>query len=302
MWSRCLRLILLTITQSRHHQQQPHLLQQLKIIPKFEGGLHQEQIFTPSAIISDGPLKLTCVVEDNPAVMQPQSPTPARLSFPHLQTGVLPKILSPFTKAGRLTQCQRQTSSANSRNATSLDVLSLDPDRTSAMKQQQLQAAHLEKQLLTSPALLAKTLIDTGDLQTPLDHFLQVHECYRCAALVLLYRNFFQLLRTRFPNSSTSEVPQFISAAYLQTLPGGPPQDRDDRAWVLSLAITILDILRTLPTSSGARFLQPMLLVIADSGFRPGNLTFMISRLRELDTLLCNAYSNPSRSFCPRFK
>lgn len=221
----------------------------------------------PSAIMSDTPLVLTEYLEGGPPISQAQSPQGPLLHFPHPWTGVSPQVLSLFAQVGRLARCCRQLcrgSAANAPSPTSF-CTEVHTQKILSMELQSSRAAKLEDRLLTLPAPLPETLVDTGDSRTPLDHYLLIHESHRCAALILLYRNFPELLHRRLPLSAASEFSQPVSVSYLQVLTGGPPEELNERAWITSLATTVVDMLRKLPTSSGTRFFQPLLILVAGS-------------------------------------
>ncbi|KAL7267689.1 hypothetical protein RUND412_009711 [Rhizina undulata] len=123
---------------------------------------------------------------------------------------------------------------------------------------------------------------DVGDANTPVQHLISIAEAYRYAALLQLYRGFPELLLKRLPreNSVAAEFDLF----------GGwfnGPHHHDDREYefefgdrvnaaegkrkaqarrfLSALAIEILRILKGIPSKSGTKAIQPILVLQASN-------------------------------------
>lgn len=195
---------------------------------------------------------------------QPQTKPYEVLSFPHPWTGVAPTVMSIFTRTGVLIRRTRQAQRILEADVESFNFTNALPlldivDLVEAQNTAQI----LEDELLNFDSLSASELVDTGDTRTPLDHFLKIHECYRCAALLLIYRVFPDILTRRLAVTEVQNDDAW-SASYFQSLlrSSGSGLDTSESKWLSSLAIYVLKHLEDLPMSSGTRFLQPILILV----------------------------------------
>jgi len=188
--------------------------------------------------------------------------------FPHPWTGVSPEIQIMFSKVGRLIRANCQISLV--RSAPRSD-LSLDPDfdlgaslEFFAILNLVAEAETLEEQLLSFEPPSITSLVDAGDENTPVQQYLSLAEAYRCAALIEIYRVFPDILQKRaavagsFPPGLVRNG-ELISSQLLALL--SVPQDPNDL--ITSLALHVVSILESIPSSSGTRCLQPIVLIAA---------------------------------------
>ncbi|KAK8230663.1 fungal-specific transcription factor domain-containing protein [Phyllosticta capitalensis] len=183
------------------------------------------------------------------------SPTAqARKLLPHPWTGIAPKVQTIFAEVGRLIRQERLSKSrdrANSRAKAAADNLAW--------------ATVLEDHLLSASLPTTEDLIDPGDVNTTRADFVAIGEAYRCAGLLELYRVFPSLLRKRslgisgHPTAHSSAAPPPTASQTSAT---------DARSFLNSLALHILSMLESLPSSSGTMSTQPILLVAAASELR----------------------------------
>lgn len=182
--------------------------------------------------------------------------------IPHPWTGIAPTIQSLFAEVGRLVRRERLLHMGS--------VLDL-----SEVSESLLLAASLEEDLLAAEYPLAEELADPGDDRTAKRDFIVMAEAYRCTGLLELYRVFPPLLQKRLGTStSTSTIPiseSHTNAALTNTANTPhfefetPHTTPDANLWISSLALHILSLLASLPSSSGTCCLQPILLVAAAS-------------------------------------
>lgn len=197
-----------------------------------------------------------------PGVNQPQEKI-----FPHPWTGVAPQAQKLFAQVGRLIRAHKKNVA---QDAASLDFLSLDlsfdlglPQSTST---QALETATiLEEELLSFEPPPESSLVDAGDENTPLNHYILLAEAFRCAALLQIYRVFPSILQLRVPGALNDfssppqqefTIPQQKQFKFLPLNPLQPPSD-----FLLSLALHTISLLEQIPTTSGTRCLQPIILI-----------------------------------------
>lgn len=182
------------------------------------------------------------------------STTPDGKFVPHPWTGIAPKVQMLFAEVGRLVRHER----------TSRLSGFLDPLDFAGMLSR---ASALEEELVAAEFPPDDDLIDPGDANTPKHDFVVLAEAYRCAGLLELYRIFPALLRKRLgtddPTCDDGPSFGFPSPCYETAR-----EAADVALWVDSLALHILDLLASLPASSGTCCLQPILLVTAASELR----------------------------------
>jgi hypothetical protein len=206
--------------------------------------------------------------------------------FPHPWTGVAPKVQRLFAQVGRLIRIYRKITSQEA--ASSLDFLSLDlrfdltcPQDFSARIEATVKAQSLEEELLSFEPPSVSTLVDAGDENTPVQQYLYLAEAYRCAALLEIYRIFPSILLKRVPltdNTFSSSIDlSFGNEQMFDFFPistSQPPQE-----FLISLALHTISILEKLPSSSGTRCLQPIVIIAAASELRfsPASLSDPLS-------------------------
>ncbi|RDW79579.1 hypothetical protein BP6252_04217 [Coleophoma cylindrospora] len=196
--------------------------------------------------------------------------------FPHPWTGVAPKIQQLFAQVGRLIRSFRRVIA---QDTTSLNYLSLDlgfdiaiPQDSIATMEATLRAQSLEEELLAVELPPVTKLVDAGDENTPVQQYLILAEAYRCVALLTIYRVFPSILEKRIPSldgsigSPDSGFVDPVTSQFATVFPVAPTQPPSD--FLISLALHIMSLLEKLPTNSGTRCLQPIIVIAAASELR----------------------------------
>lgn len=191
-------------------------------------------------------------------------------TFPHPWTGVAPKVQKLFAQVGRLIRNYRKIKAQDS---SSLNFLSLDlgfevefPQDSIATIEATAKAQSLEEELLAFEPPSISSLVDAGDENTPVQQYIFLAEAYRCAALLEIYRIYPSILVKRVPftdntfasSSSGNQISSFLPIPTSQ-----PPSD-----FLISLAMHTISLLEKLPSTSGTRCLQPIVLIAAASELR----------------------------------
>jgi hypothetical protein len=199
--------------------------------------------------------------------------------FPHPWTGVAPKVQKLFAQVGRLIRNYRKR---KTQNESSLDFLSLDlgfnmefPHDSITTIEAITKAQALEEELLSFEPPPISSLVDAGDENTPVQQYLFLAEAYRCAALLEIYRIFPSILfkrvaftdHTFLSSPSSNQISPFLPIPTSQ-----PPSD-----FLISLAIHTISLLEKLPSTSGTRCLQPIVLIAAASELHFSPPTISIS-------------------------
>ncbi|KAF2090227.1 hypothetical protein K490DRAFT_6809, partial [Saccharata proteae CBS 121410] len=200
--------------------------------------------------------------------------------LPHPWTGIAPKVQMIFAEIGRLVRHQRTAKIYGNPEASY---------HSTYWEQTLAWAAVLEEELLGSDMPLAEDLIDPGDEKTSKDDFIAVAEAYRCAGLLEIYRVFPDILKKRLGDSQGWEQTGIRSLT--PSTPGTAREATDMRIWLNSLALHILSLLESLPSSSGTGATQPILLVAA-----AGELRF-VSSLDYFDIYANNEKIRHARRF-----
>jgi len=188
--------------------------------------------------------------------------------FPHPWTGVAPKVQKLFAQVGRLIRNYRKIKAQDA--ASSLDFLSLDlgfemgfPQDSTATIEATTKAQALEEELLSFVPPSVSSLVDAGDENTPVQQYIYLAEAYRCAGLLEIYRIFPSILFKRVPftdNTFASSSPANQISPFLPIPTTQPPSD-----FLISLAMHTISLLEKLPSTSGTRCLQPIVLIAAAS-------------------------------------
>jgi hypothetical protein len=193
--------------------------------------------------------------------------------FPHPWTGVAPKVQKLFAQVGRLIRSYRKSIA---QDTSALNYLSLDlgfgiqlSHDSIAVFEAISRAQALEEELLSFEPPSTSSLVDAGDENTPVQQYIFLAEAYRCAALLEIYRVFPSVLFKRvpltnntFPSSSCTDPNQQM----FNFLPIPISQSPDD--FLISLAVHTMSILEKLPSTSGTRCLQPIVVIVAASELR----------------------------------
>lgn len=159
-----------------------------------------------------------------------------------------------------------------------------------------LKAEQLEEELLSLDLLSSYSglLVAAGDENTPPSRFVTLAEAYRCVALLQIYHIFPDILAQRFRLSLSSEndVPDLFYRLFQITFNSTSPTVRDGRH---SLALHIVSLLDQLPTTSGTRCMQLVLLasIASDLVFSMGSLIGVaanaLTSLNALDVEIAQA-------------
>ncbi|KAL1656666.1 hypothetical protein SLS61_000462 [Didymella pomorum] len=189
-----------------------------------------------------------------PRVVSNQKSTPAgRRSdgkiVPHPWTGVAPMIQALFAEVGRLVRSERS--------------LNKDSVMDLIRRQENLfNATSLEEDLLAVDYPSVDEIADTGDDRTPKEHFTVLAEAYRCAGLLELYRVFPSILRKRL---GSNKLPVSDNVDFHFPMPRfeTPYEDADMKLWLNSLAMHILQMIESIPASSGTFCIQQLVLTVA---------------------------------------
>jgi len=160
--------------------------------------------------------------------------------IPHPLAGVSPESQRLLGRVGSLIYAQRLR--CRGKPFTSMPMLHEEYESLQ-------QARTLEEEALSLQLPQADEFIDSDDMVTPIQDLVNTAEVYRCAALILLYRAFPDLLNGRL---------QLDEDAF----DGGQSAKARRLMWVTSLAIHALDVLCQNTPGSGTRSIEQILLVI----------------------------------------
>ncbi|KAF2632653.1 hypothetical protein BU25DRAFT_427516 [Macroventuria anomochaeta] len=168
---------------------------------------------------------------------------------PHPWTGVAPMIQALFAEVGLLVRSERS--------------LNRDSVMDLIRRQENLfNATSLEEDLLAVDYPSVDEIADTGDDRTPKEHFTVLAEVYRCAGLLELYRVFPSILYKRL-GSNKLPVSENVDFHFPMPRFETPHEDADMKLWLNSLAMHILQMIESLPASSGTFCIQQLVLTVA---------------------------------------
>ena len=168
---------------------------------------------------------------------------------PHPWTGVAPMVQALFAEVGRLVRSERSLN-----RDSVIDLI---------RRQENLfNASSLEEDLLAVDYPSVEEIADTGDDRTPKEHFTILAEAYRCAGLLELYRVFPSILRKRL-GSNNLPVSENVDFHFPMPRFETPYEDADMKLWLNSLAMHILQMIESLPASSGTFCIQQLVLTVA---------------------------------------
>lgn len=155
---------------------------------------------------------------------------------PHPWTGIAPHIQMLFAEVGRILRRR------------------VNRPRDSDTEKERLWASTVEKSLKAAVIPTGESIDDAYDQNTPRSHFIQLAEAYRCAGLLQIYHVFPNVLFERMAG-------EMESGAAL-------PSTDDMRRYRTALAFRTLDLVESMPISSGASCLHPILILTAGSELR----------------------------------
>jgi hypothetical protein len=183
----------------------------------------------------------------------PDGPTP------HPWTGVSGDIQQTFGLVMGL--CQNRCVARNSDSSLSADNL------CDALCDIEL-AHDLEKELLSFDFIGGQQDTkarpnETGDPNAPLSHLVDTAEAYRLASLLHLYLAFSDL-EVKFIGDSVCD---FMNDNDTSSWTQAPASMHRDQA-LLTLTLRLIDVLKRIPANSGARCIQPILLISAAAGLK----------------------------------
>ncbi|KAK6610571.1 C6 zinc finger domain containing protein [Botrytis cinerea] len=193
--------------------------------------------------------------EDSTLVESATGPNTDHQIFPHPWTGVAPKVQGLFAQVGRLIRSYRKSTftpiSNISLNDPFFDFNSIPLQSTVfASIEWTNRARHLEEKLLAVNLPTETELVDAGDENTPVRQYILLAEAYRCAALLEIYRIFPSIYLNRQPDSQ-----EILSL----------PVSHSVEEFLISLALHVTSLLEKIPSTSGTRCLQPIVMIVAAS-------------------------------------
>ena len=178
---------------------------------------------------------------------------------PHVWTGISSSVQQTFGLVMGL--CQNRCVARNAETNQSADSL------CDALCDIEL-AHDLEKELLSfdftgdQPETKACTN-ETGDPNAPLSHLVDTAEADRIASLLHLYLAFSDL-EVKSICSSISELTDYHDvSSWIQS-----PSDMSRDQALLTLTLRLVHVLKRIPADSGARCIQPILLISAAAGLK----------------------------------
>ncbi|KAF1974266.1 hypothetical protein BU23DRAFT_113099 [Bimuria novae-zelandiae CBS 107.79] len=174
---------------------------------------------------------------------------------PHPWTGIAPTIMMMFAEVGRLVRRQRM------------------PDGNSSIdfrrqRENFMNAASLEEDLIAAKYPTMDEIADMGDDRTSKHDYIATAEAYRCAGLLEIYRVFPDILRKRLGTQDTKTAENVDFSTFPMPRFETPYEDTDTKLWLNSLAMHILDLIDSIPSSSGLICIHHILIVTAASELR----------------------------------
>ncbi|KAJ5748276.1 uncharacterized protein N7511_009972 [Penicillium nucicola] len=243
------------------------------------------------------------VAEDSP-ILNEDSPTENSDSdlsiylvdgqaIPHPWTGSLTYALSLFYRTARII---RTSKTSHRRQAQAVDPTVVDFSCLAEELDLRQRAEELEHSILFSGFSFYCGPVDIGDTNTPPSHFLTLAEAYRCAALLQIYHVFPEILEERLRTNHDSDSESSIPALFLLLFP-------ITADWLLlsiedtrhSLALHVVSLLDQLPSTSGTKVMQPVILacissdLVFSSGSVLGPAANAIPNLNTLDVDIAQA-------------
>jgi len=197
---------------------------------------------------------MSYVAEDQSSIVHQLQAGPVPLAIedrigaklPHPWTGVACDAQNLVFEVGKLIRQRKRRSRRRSFSPESND------DQRAAQDIFIAEDLKHRLQCLSFPDI--NTIVDPGDMETPVFHFLKIAECYRDTGLLQLYRVFPELL----PHQSILDEAESVEAL-------APSKTTSVNEIMITLAMRVVDLLKSIPIESGTRCVQPFLLVAVAS-------------------------------------
>ncbi|KAJ5911500.1 uncharacterized protein N7473_000803 [Penicillium subrubescens] len=180
-------------------------------------------------------------------------------TLPHPWTGPLSKALRLFYKTARVVRAARISHRTRVDN---IDFATFDFDYLVEEIKLRQKAERLEEDILFTGLSSYCGPVDIGDTNTPPAHFIILAEAYRCAGLLQIYHVFPDILddRLRLNQRFDIDTPALFSVLFPEDSPAQSPEDMRR-----ILALHVVSLLDQLPSTSGTRFMQLVLLTCISS-------------------------------------
>lgn len=213
--------------------------------------------------------------------------------LPHPWTGSLRYSLGLFYRTARVVRAAR---TCHRRRPADLDPTLIDLSSMAEELDLRQKAEQLEDRILFTGFSFYCGPVDIGDTNTPPSHFLTLAEAYRCTALLQIYHVFPDILEERLQSNQTADGENPIPALFLLLFPIATEWSscsvEDARH---TLALHIVSLLEQLPSTSGTKVMQPIVLacissdLVFSSGSVLGATENVIPSLNTLDVEIAQA-------------
>ncbi|CAI7624495.1 unnamed protein product [Penicillium viridicatum] len=213
--------------------------------------------------------------------------------LPHPWTGSLRYSLGLFYRTARVVRAAR---TSHRRRPADLDPTLIDLSSMAEEIDLRQKAEQLEDTILFTGFSFYCGPVDIGDTNTPPSHFLTLAEAYRCTALLQIYHVFPDILEERLQSNQTADSENPIPALFLLLFPIAVEWSscsvEDTRH---TLALHIVSLLEQLPSTSGTKVMQPIILacissdLVFSSGSVLGATQNAIPSLNTLDVEIAQA-------------
>lgn len=184
-------------------------------------------------------------------------------AIPHPWTGSLTYSLSLFYRTARVI---RASKTSHRKQTQALDPILVDFSCLAEELDLRQRAEELEQSILFSGFSFYCGPVDIGDTNTPPSHFLTLAEAYRCAALLQIYHVYPEILEERLRSNQEADDESSIPALFLLLFPITADwlslSIEDTRH---TLALHIVSLLDQLPSTSGTKVMQPVVLACISS-------------------------------------
>ncbi|KXG45236.1 Protein of unknown function DUF3468 [Penicillium griseofulvum] len=184
--------------------------------------------------------------------------------LPHPWTGSLRYSLNLFYRTARVIRAAR---TSHRRRPQSLDSTLIDLSSMAEELDLRQKAEHLEDRILFSGFSFYCGPVDIGDTNTPPSHFLTLAEAYRCTALLQIYHVFPDILEERLLSNQNADGERPIPALFSLLFPTIATEwsSRSVEDARHTLALHIVSLLEQLPSTSGTKVMQPIILACISS-------------------------------------
>ncbi|CAG7977208.1 hypothetical protein PENNAL_c0050G08963 [Penicillium nalgiovense] len=213
--------------------------------------------------------------------------------LPHPWTGSLRYSLSLLYRTARVIRAAR---TSHRRMPEALDPTLIDLTSMAEELELRQKAEDLEDKILFTGFSFYCGPVDIGDSNTPPSHFLTLAEIYRCTALLQIYHVFPEILEERLQSNQAADDESPIPALFLVLFPMAAEWSscsvEDARH---TLALHIVSLLEQLPSTSGTKVMQPVVLacissdLVFSSGSVLGAIENAIPSLNTLDVDIAQA-------------